>query len=109
MKHMSPETVEQYKTEERALMAKRLRLAKYQVKELMQAMMHDELSLPKHIHHLKMDLYNYYGKRFFKVQEYGGGSPSLFGYNIQSLIDFFIYTSLPGYIFSASSIIVRAF
>ena len=29
MKHMSPETVEQYKTEERALMAKRLRLAKY--------------------------------------------------------------------------------
>ena len=58
IKHMSPKTVEQYKLEERALMAKRLRLAKYQVKELMQAMMHDELSLPEHIHHLKMDLYN---------------------------------------------------
>ena len=72
MKHMSPETVEQYKTEERALMAKRLRLAKYQVKELMHAMIHDELSLPEHIHHLKMDLYNYYGgKDFLKCKNMG--------------------------------------
>ena len=31
-------------------------------------MMHDELSLPKHIHHLKKDLYF---TMFFKVQEYG--------------------------------------
>ena len=72
IKHMSPETVEQYKLEERALMAKRLRLSKYQVKEVMQAMMHDELSLPEHIHHLKMDLYNYYGgKDFLKCQKMG--------------------------------------
>ena len=65
MKHMSPETGEQYKLEKRALTAKRLRLAKYQVKELMQAMKHNELSLPKHIYHLKMDLYNYYGGKDF--------------------------------------------
>ena len=72
MKHMSTETVEQYKLEERALMAKRLRLAKYQVNELMQAMMHDELSLPEHVNRLKMDLYNYYGvKEFLKCQNMG--------------------------------------
>ena len=69
-----------------------------------------EVIITEHLHHLKMDLYNYYGgKDFFKVQEYGGGSPSLFGYNIKSLIAFFIYISLPGYIFSASSMIVMAF
>jgi hypothetical protein len=65
MKHMSAETVEQYKLEERALMAKRLRLAKYQVKELMEAMMHDELSLPKHITLLKKDLAKHYADPSF--------------------------------------------
>ena len=35
-------------------------------------MMHDELSLPEHIHHLKMDLYNYYGgKDFLKCKNMG--------------------------------------
>jgi len=65
MKHMSAETVEQYKLEERALMAKRLRLAKYQVKELMEAMMHDELSLDKHIKMLKNDLAKHYQDKSF--------------------------------------------
>ncbi|MCS5663808.1 MAG: hypothetical protein NZ604_05950 [Flavobacteriales bacterium] len=72
MKHMSPETIEQYKLEERALMAKRLRLAKSQVKELMEAMMHDELSLPKHIHQLKEDLYKHYDDAtFLKCKKMG--------------------------------------
>jgi len=65
MKHMSAETVEQYKLEERALMAKRLRLAKYQVKELMEAMMNDDLSLPKHIALLKKDLAKHYADPAF--------------------------------------------
>jgi len=65
MKHMSAETVEQYKLEERALMAKRLRLAKYQVKKLMEAMVHDELSLPKHIALLKKDLAKHYADPSF--------------------------------------------
>lgn len=65
MKHMSAETVEQYKLEERALMAKRLRLAKYQVKELMEAMKHDELSLPDYIVSLKKDLAKHYADSSF--------------------------------------------
>ena len=65
MKHMSPETMEQYKLEERALMAKRLRLAKPQMKELMEAMIHDELSLSKHINQLKVDLYKHYQETAF--------------------------------------------
>jgi len=60
MKHMAPEAVVQYKLEERALMAKRLRLAEYQIKKLMAAMVKDELSLPKHVSKLKKDLANHY-------------------------------------------------
>ena len=65
IKHLPPETVEQYKLEERALMSKRLDLAKYQVKELMEAMMHDELSFPVHIDQLKKDLYKHYEQPVF--------------------------------------------
>ena len=60
MKHMAPEAVEQYKLEERALMAKRLRLSEYQIKKLMQAMVNDVLSLPKHIGFLKKELAKHY-------------------------------------------------
>ena len=60
MKHMAPEAVEQYKIEERALMAKRLRLSEYQIRKLMEAMVQDELSLPKHILKLKKDLAMHY-------------------------------------------------
>jgi len=67
MKHMAPEAVEQYKLEERALMAKRLRLSKYQIKKLMAAMVQDELSLPKHVTKLKMDLAKHYKDDSFLV------------------------------------------
>lgn len=60
MKHMAPEAVEQYKIEERALMAKRLRLSEYQIRKLMEAMVQDVLSLPKHILKLKKDLAMHY-------------------------------------------------
>ena len=65
MKHMAPEAVEQYKLEERALMAKRLRLSEYQIKKLMEAMVQDELSLPKHISKLKKDLAKHYNDNSF--------------------------------------------
>ena len=60
MKHMSPETVEQYKLEERALMAKRLRLANYQVEEMMDAMRKDKLSLAAHIEKLQKELADHF-------------------------------------------------
>lgn len=60
MKHMAPEAVQQYKLEERALMAKRLRLSEYQIKKLMEAMVQDVLSLPKHVSKLKEDLAKHY-------------------------------------------------
>ena len=65
MKHLAPKAVEQYKLEERALMAKRLRLAQYQIKKLMAAMVQDELSLPKHISKLKKDLAKHYNNKSF--------------------------------------------
>jgi len=71
-KHMSPETVEQYKLEERALMAKRLRLANYQVEEMMDAMRKDELSLPTHIEKLKKELADHFeDASFLKYEKMG--------------------------------------
>ncbi len=67
MKHMAPEAVQQYKLEERALMAKRLRLSDYQIKKLMAAMVQEKLSLPKHVSKLKMDLAKHYKDETFLV------------------------------------------
>ena len=72
MKHMTPETVHQYQLEERALMAKRLRLAKHQVKELMEAMTNDDLSSIANISQLKTDLAKHYNdKSFLKCEKMG--------------------------------------
>jgi len=72
MKHMTLETVHQYQLEERALMAKRLRLAKYQVKELMEAMTNDDLSSIANISQLKTDLAKHYNdKSFLKCEKMG--------------------------------------
>jgi len=65
VRNMSPETVEQYKLEERALMAKRLRLAEYQINKLLAAMVQDELSLPTHIDDLRNDLAKHYSHKSF--------------------------------------------
>ena len=65
MKHISPKVVEQYKLEERALMAKRLRLSEYQIRKLMEVMIQDELSLPKHISKLKISLARHYNDDSF--------------------------------------------
>tara|TARA_B100000780_G_C21125347_1_gene456457 strand:- start:2878 stop:3906 length:1029 start_codon:yes stop_codon:yes gene_type:complete len=65
MKYMAPETVEQYKIEERALMAKRLRVSKYQIKKLMKAMVCEELSNDKHISSLKKELAKHYNEPSF--------------------------------------------
>jgi hypothetical protein len=65
MKCMTPKTVEQYQLEERALMAKRLRLSKNQVKELMEAMTSDELSSTVNISQLKTDLAKHYKDQSF--------------------------------------------
>ena len=65
VRNMSHETVEQYKVEERALMAKRLRLAEYQINKLLGAMVQDELSLPTHIDDLRTDLSKHYSHKSF--------------------------------------------
>jgi len=72
MKCMTPKTVEQYQLEERALMAKRLRLSKNQVKELMEVMTHDNLSSPANISQLKTDLAKHYkDQSFLKCEKMG--------------------------------------
>lgn len=57
---LTPETVLQYQKEERSMIAKRLRAAKYRIKELGDAVMKDEISTPEHTERLKMELAKHY-------------------------------------------------
>lgn len=57
---LTPESVKQYQKEERSLIANRLRAARYRIKELGDAVMHDEISLPSHTEQLKKELAAYY-------------------------------------------------
>jgi len=57
---LTPESVKQYQEEERSLIANRLRAAKYRIKELGDAVMYDEISLPQNTEQLKRELAKHY-------------------------------------------------
>ncbi len=57
---MTPETVHQYQVEERTMMAKRMKAAKYMLKELIECMRHDPLSTPEKIQMLATELASWY-------------------------------------------------
>jgi hypothetical protein len=61
LKHISQESIDQYRMEERALIAKRLMLAIYQYRKLMRVMSHDTISTPEKISQLAEQLNKYHG------------------------------------------------
>ena len=60
MKQMTPESMRQYQLEERSLMIHRIRSSRLEVKELMDAMVSDELSTREHIENLRKELAEYH-------------------------------------------------
>lgn len=69
---LTPETVEQYKYEERTLMKRRYKLALPRLNRLLDAMLYQELSTPEKIASLAQDLNIYHDtKRFTKYRHMG--------------------------------------
>lgn len=72
VKLMTVETTKQYQTEERALMAKRALLSKYQLKDLLDVMNKQELAPEAHIEQLKNELADHYEEpKFLRCQTMG--------------------------------------
>lgn len=70
---LTPESVMQYQTEERSMIAMRLKAAKYRIKELGDAVMQDEISLPEHVDRLKKELaLHYKDDEFLYCSNMGG-------------------------------------
>src|SRR5690606_13579395 len=53
---LTPETVRQYQKEEQALIAHRIKASRYPLKDLMDAMINDKISLSKHVESLKPEM-----------------------------------------------------
>lgn len=72
IKHMNRETVHQYQLEERTLIAKRIKAARYMLKDLIDIMVRDGLSMPEKVSHLKMQMAEHYNnKAFLRCQTMG--------------------------------------
>jgi hypothetical protein len=73
LKYLNKESIEQYQTEERTLMAFRLTSARYRLKELLDIMMKDTISTPEKIIQLKKELAELYinNKNFEKCNSMG--------------------------------------
>ncbi|MFT6972771.1 MAG: hypothetical protein ACJAR3_002274 [Roseivirga sp.] len=72
LKHMTPATVKQYQKEERSLIANRLRIARFRVMDLLNAMVKDKLSFPDRIEQLRKELSQYYDEpNFLKCTNMG--------------------------------------
>jgi hypothetical protein len=56
LKYLNKDSIEQYQTEERTLMAFRLTSARYRVKDLLDVMMKDRISTPEKLQQLKNEL-----------------------------------------------------
>jgi hypothetical protein len=57
---LTPESVQQYQKEERAMISTRMKGARYRIKELGEAVMQDEISVPDNIEQLKKELAEHY-------------------------------------------------
>ncbi len=60
MKFITPESMNQYQREERALIANRLKSSQKEIEDILEAMEHDELSTPENIDSLKKELAKFY-------------------------------------------------
>lgn len=59
-KHLNPETIRQYQHEERNLMAKRVKAARYMLRDLLDTMKKDTLSTPEKVKSLSLELEQHY-------------------------------------------------
>lgn len=64
--NLRPESVEQYKKEERSAIARRLRGSQKRIFRLIECMSEDSISTAEKVHQLKMDLKKYTGDKNFK-------------------------------------------
>ncbi|HNT80650.1 MAG TPA: hypothetical protein PKH65_08210 [Bacteroidia bacterium] len=72
MDHMTTETVAQYQLEERVLMSKRIKAARYMVRDLIECMSDDIISVPEKVDQLKKELSLHYDhKSFLKCRNMG--------------------------------------
>jgi len=72
MQQINHETEKQYKSEERSMMARRIKTSKYRVMQLLDVMMKDELSLPEKETQLKTELAEHYkDAEFLKCKNMG--------------------------------------
>ncbi len=65
MQHMTSEVMRQYQIEERALIANRIKAARYVIKDLLDCMELDTISLPENVETLKEELAEYYSNDTF--------------------------------------------
>lgn len=65
IKHITPESMQQYQREERALIATRLKSSPKEIEDILQSMELDELSSRENIENLKKELANHYKNREF--------------------------------------------
>lgn len=69
---MTPETVRQYQREEQSLIAHRIKASRYALKDLLDAMVNDKISLPYHVEYLKKEMARYYkNNKFLRCQNMG--------------------------------------
>ena len=65
-KHLNPKSVQQYQSEERSLIARRIKTSTYRVSQLLNCMIEDELSTPEKTYQLKNELADFYKNNNFK-------------------------------------------
>lgn len=71
-KNLTAESVKQYQREERALIANRIRSARYQIKDLLDVMVQDDLAPPSNMSQLREELAEHYeSKEFFSCKTMG--------------------------------------
>jgi len=72
IKHLNAESTRQYQLEEQVLMSRRIKATKHMTKELLDAMMKDEISDAEKVHQLKHELAEHYqNKKFEKARSMG--------------------------------------
>lgn len=73
LKHLNKDSIEQYQTEERTLMAFRLTSSRYRIKEILDIMIRDKISIPEKLEMLKAELGALYpsNKNFDRCQSMG--------------------------------------
>jgi hypothetical protein len=64
-KHLNPKSVQQYQSEERSLIARRIKTSTYRVSQLLNCMIEDELSTEEKTHQLKNELAEFYQNNNF--------------------------------------------